>query len=98
MGASFLSLGLWISALTRNQIVAIFLTFGLLLVTWVAGWVEQGVSPAMQSVLGYVSFFNHHQDLVKGVLDTSDLIYYGTVIGLGLFLAQRSVEATRWRT
>lgn len=98
MGASFLSLGLWISAITRNQIVAAVVTFGLLMMAWVAGWIEQGVSPAVQGVLHYISFFNHHQDMVKGVLDTSDLVYYGSVIGLGLFLAQRAVEGNRWRS
>ena len=97
MGGCFVSVGLLISSLTKNQIVAAMVTFAVFLLLWVIDWISQFTSPTMQNVLMYVSITQHLDDFVRGVLDTKHLVYYASFIGFGLFLTTRSVDTERWR-
>jgi ABC-2 type transport system permease protein len=97
VGMSFIALGLFLSTLTRNQIVAGILGFGLALVLWVFSWFDQPAAGAVEKVVAYLGVTTHMDDLVKGVLDLKDVVFYLSVIGFGIFLAQQSVESQRWR-
>ena len=97
MGASFISLGLLVSSTTRNQIVAGVITFALLLLFWVVGWLADSVGPTAQAVLSYLSILEHFDDFSKGVIDTKHVAYYLSFIAFGLFLTARSVDTERWR-
>lgn len=97
VGASFISLGLFLSTLTRNQIVAGILGFGLALVFWIFSWFDQPTADAWQKVVAYVGITNHMEDMAKGVIDLKDVVFYLSFIAFGLFLAQQSVESQRWR-
>jgi ABC-2 type transport system permease protein len=97
MGGCFISVGLLISSLTKNQIVAAMVTFAVFLLLWVVDWISSFTSPTLQQILMYVSITQHLDDFTKGVLDTKHLIYYASFIAFGLFLTQRSVETERWR-
>lgn len=98
MGALFLAIGVFASALTENQIVAALLSFGILLSVWLMG--------AMGSILGdtpvgntisYLSFIEHYDRLVRGLVDTKDLVYYASGILFMLFLTHHVVESQRWK-
>jgi len=98
MGALFLAVGVFASAVTENQIIAAFLSFGMLLSVWLMG--------AMGSILGdtpvgntisYLSFIEHYDRLVRGLVDTKDLVYYACGILFMLFLTHRVVESQRWK-
>jgi ABC-2 type transport system permease protein len=97
MGASFLGLGSFISTLTRNQIVAAALTFGLFLMLWVLDWVQSYSTGPAGKVIAYLSITTHFEPFSKGVLELKDTIYYLSVIFLGVFLTLRSMESLRWR-
>jgi ABC-2 type transport system permease protein len=97
LGAAFLSIGIFLSALTENQIVAGFSTFGVLLGLWVIGWGAEFASGTLRSVLQYLSLIEHMDGFGKGVLDTKDIVYYVSVSAFALFLALRAVEARRWK-
>lgn len=97
MGGCFLSLGLFISSLTKNQIVAAMATFATFLMLWVINWISQFVGPTTQTVLQYLSLTDHFDDFAKGVIDTKHLIYYVSFIAFGLFLTAKSVDSERWR-
>lgn len=98
LGASFIAFGLFISSLTQNQIIAGVLTFTLLLMLLLVGWLKDFVtSPAALAAVSAVSIFEHFDDFTKGVLDTKHVAYYVSVITFGLFLTARSVDAERWR-
>lgn len=98
MGALFLATGLFASALTENQIVAAFLSFGLLILVWLLGALGSvlGDNP-IGNTISYLSFIEHYDRLVRGLVDTKDLIYYVSGMVLMLFLAHRVVESQRWR-
>ena len=97
MGGCFVSLGLLISSLTKNQIVAGMATFGVFLMLWVINWISSFTGPTMQAVLNYLSITDHLDDFTKGIIDTKHLVYYVSFITFGLFLTARSVDTERWR-
>ena len=97
MGGCFLSLGLFISSLTKNQIVAGMITFAVFLMLWVINWIAAFAGPNMQAVLNYLSITEHLNDFTKGVIDTKHLVYYVSFIAFSLFLTVRAVDSERWR-
>ena len=97
MGGCFLSLGLFVSSLTRNQIVAGMITFAVFLLFWVINWISTFTGPTMQNVLNYLSITEHLNDFANGVIDTKHLVYYVSFIAFSLFLTVRAVDSERWR-
>lgn len=97
MGGCFISVGLLISSLTRNQIVAGMATFAVFLMLWVINWIGTFTGPTTQEVLNYLSITDHFDDFTRGVLDTKHLVYYVSFMAFGLFLTARSVDSERWR-
>jgi ABC-2 type transport system permease protein len=98
LGALFLSVGMFASALTENQIVAAFVSFGILLTIWLISvlGILLGDTTAGH-VIAYVSFVEHYDRLVRGLIDTSDLVYFGSSLVLMLFLTHQVVASTRWK-
>jgi ABC-2 type transport system permease protein len=98
LGSVFLSFGLLASSMTENQIIAGFVGFGLLLFLWLIGWASQGASGAvMSSFVSYLSVGEHFDKFVKGLFDTSAVIYLVSLTATGLFLTHRIMESQRWR-
>ena len=97
MGGCFISAGLLISSMTKNQIVAGMVTFGLFLLLWVINWPSSFVGPTTQQVLDYLAITNHLDDFTRGIIDTKHIVYYVSFIAFGLFLTARSVDSERWR-
>jgi ABC-2 type transport system permease protein len=97
LGGCFVSLGLFISSLTKNQIVAGMTTFAVFLLLWVITWIGSFSGPLVDQLTQYLSIVDHLDDFGKGVLDTTHIIYYLSFITFGLFLTAKSVETERWR-
>src|SRR5438105_3029603 len=98
MGGLFLSAGLLGSSLTENQIIAVILSFGALLLFWLFGWAGQVFAgTALGKVLSYLSPLDHFDQLVKGLVETKDLVYFVAGIVFTLFLTHRVIESQRWR-
>jgi ABC-2 type transport system permease protein len=97
MGGCFISVGLLISSLTKNQIVAVMATFTVFLMLWVINWIASFTGPTTQSVLNYLSITDHLDDFTRGVVDTKHLVYYISFIAFGLYLTMQSVDTERWR-
>lgn len=96
-GAVFLAVGILISSLTENQIVAAVATFGIALLFYVLGWSADLSGPWLSRIVAHLSLNDHLENFSKGVIDTRDVIYYLNFVLLCLFLTLRSVESRRWR-
>jgi ABC-2 type transport system permease protein len=90
-------MGLFISSLTNNQMVAGTASFVVFLLLWIVGWFGDSAGPVLGPVLRYLSIIEHFDDFGKGVIDTKHIIFYLSFISLGLFLATKSVDSERWR-
>jgi ABC-2 type transport system permease protein len=97
MGGCFISVGLLISSLTKNQIVAGFMTFAVILLLWVINWFGEGSGPTGRAVLSFLSITEHLDDFTRGIIDTKHVVYYLSFITFGLFLTAKSVDSERWR-
>jgi ABC-2 type transport system permease protein len=96
-GGCFISVGLFISSLSKNQIVAGSVTFLTFLLLWIINWIGSFAGPMGERITSYLSIVGHFDDFSKGVIDTTHLIYYLSFITFGLFLTAKSVDSERWR-
>ncbi|MEM7565306.1 MAG: ABC transporter permease subunit [Pseudomonadota bacterium] len=92
--SSFAAIGLYLSSLTENQTIAAIGTFGALLSLWIIDWVGTTLDNG-QSVLAYLSMLQHHQSMLEGVFDSSDLAYYLILIIAFLVLTIRQLDRER---
>ncbi len=97
MGSAFISIGLLISSLTKNQIVAGMITFVVLLLLWTIGWMQDTAGPVAQKILQALSLTERFDDFTKGIIDLKHVVYYLSFISFGLFLTAKSVDSERWR-
>jgi ABC-2 type transport system permease protein len=97
VAAASISLGLFISSLCENVLVSAFATYGVLMAL---NFIDTSASVARSiwvDFIQYLSFFHHHVEFSRGVIALGDIAYFGSFVVLGLFLAQRSIEAVRYR-
>lgn len=94
LGSSFAAIGLFTSSITKNQVTAYILAIVLCF-----AWFYAFESLASYNLLGTadyyvqkVGMFTHYQQLLKGIIDTRDLVYFVVIIGLFLSFTQMNLE------
>src|SRR5262249_54556642 len=92
-GGCLLAICTFISTWTKNQIVAGVAGFAICLLLWVLQWVSEFNTSPMGQVISYLSVLSHFDSFAKGVIDSKDVIYYVSVMFVGLFLTARSLES-----
>ncbi len=97
-GGCLLAIGTFISTMTRNQIIAGGATFAVCLLLWILDWVSSFDQAAWAKVVSYCSVLTHFEPFSKGIIDSKDVVFYLSMIFLGLFLTSRSMESLRWRS
>jgi ABC-2 type transport system permease protein len=98
IGAAFVSIGLFASALADNQVVAFITAFFLCLLCFhgfesLAGLVKMG---AMNNILFNLGINAHYLSMSRGVIDSRDVIYFLSVILFFLFLTRTVIESRKW--
>jgi ABC-2 type transport system permease protein len=96
LGGTFISIGLFTSSITENQIIAASVSFGLLFCFWLLSYSIAFVSAGFGRFIAYIAINEHLESLAKGVLDSEDIIYYLGLTMLFLFLSLRSMESKQW--
>lgn len=106
IGAAFIGIGLFISALTENQLSSAVITIATILVMVVLGFVNdigsdaEGTrlitSPVVRFVIDWLSIFSRFANFTYGVVDIAALIYYISIAGVFVFLTVRVYEKRRW--
>lgn len=99
LGAAYLAIGLWISSLTESQVVAFIVSVAVIFLFLVAG-----IAPSWLGSLGwfaafceYLSLLSHFQNILRGVLDTRDVVYYLAVVAVFLHLNITNIESRQWK-
>jgi ABC-2 type transport system permease protein len=96
MGGVYIAVGLLASSLTENQIVAFILSFLIVFVFFILDKVLMYVPDALASTLEFLSMDYHFSNIARGVIDTRNLIYFGSLLGFSLFLSTVSLERRKW--
>src|SRR5712692_7080510 len=96
-GSALLALGMWFSTFTKNQIIAGSVGMAVFLLLYVLDWMTEYLSGNAGRVLSYMALTTHFDNFAKGVIDLSDVVFYLSVIVLGIFLTARSMEALKGR-
>ena len=99
LGSAYLAIGLYISSLTENQVVAFIISLAVIFVLLLIGIAPVWLNAlgAIVSVCEYVSLLSHFNNVTRGVIDSRDVIYYASVIVLFLYLNIKNIEARKWR-
>ena len=97
LSACYVSVGVFWSSLTENQIVASVLTFVSLLFLWIVDWAAQNTGQFMSSFLYYLSIMRHFESFGEGVISLKDTVYYVSFCGFALYLSYLGIEARNWK-
>jgi ABC-2 type transport system permease protein len=98
VGAALLAIGTFASTLTSSQPAAAIVS----IVIGVALWLIQFAGPTLRDtfwgeVVERVAFFSHYEDFARGLVSSTHIVYYISLVAAGLFLATQALQARRWR-
>ncbi|HVZ81953.1 MAG TPA: ABC transporter permease subunit [bacterium] len=91
----FFAVGLLASTFTENQIISAIIAFGMLLLLWVVGAAGSGAQGSLGDFLKYLSIFEHTNDFFSGIIDLGHIVYFLSLIFLGLFFSVKVLEGKR---
>ena len=92
LGAGYVAIGVLTSSLTENQIIAFIVSFAIIFALSLVDKVLMFLPVKLASVLEYLSAEYHFNNISRGVLDTRDLVYYASLIVLGLYFSARALQ------
>ena len=96
LGLSGIAIGMFTSSLLDSQVASFFIAFGILLMLAVISWTGQQVGGPLGQFIEGMSIFGRFDNFARGVLDTGDLCFYLSLIGIFIFLTVRSLDWKRW--
>lgn len=97
LSSAFVSLGLFASSLSENQIVSAMISFGGLMLFWIFGWAKHAFENWFGQLLGRLSVFDRYSDFLRGIVDSGNLIFFVIFTVIWLVLTARVLESERWR-
>lgn len=96
LGMAFLTLGIFASSLTDNQMVSALLAFAFLLLLWIASWVSEFLPPFFVVWVNEISAIRHLEDFFKGVIEVKHIFYYVFFAFFFLLVTKWRLESRKW--
>ena len=98
LGGAYLAIGLWISSLTSNQIVAFIFSVATIFTLFIIGEpiVLHTAPTALVPFLKYIGMGSHFNSILRGVIDSRDLIYYLSLMILFLYFNVATLQSRKW--
>lgn len=96
MSAFFIGVGIFVSSITENQIIAFIVSVLICLFFFLLGKFLMVFPPSMVSVFEYLTTDYHLSNISRGVIDSRVLIYYFSMIFFTLFITKVSLESRKW--
>ena len=96
VGAVYASIGIFSSAVTDNQVISFIIGIAIIFIFWIFDKILVFMPDMLAGIIQYISVEYHLSNISRGVIDTRNLIYFGSVIGFFLFMTTRLVESRRW--
>ena len=96
MGGVYIGIGLLASSLTENQIVAFILSFLAVLALFLMDKMLIYIPEGLASTIEFLGIDFHFSNIARGVIDSRDIIYFGSLLGFSLLLTTVSLERRKW--
>lgn len=96
VGGVFISIGVFGSTLTENQVIAFIISFLLVFVLFILDKILLFVPGFLATILEFISIDYHFSNIARGVIDTRDIIYYFSAIILMLYSSTVVISKRRW--
>ena len=96
VGAVYASIGIFSSAVTDNQVISFIIGIAIIFIFWIFDKILVFMPDMLAGIIQYISVEYHLSNISRGVVDTRNLIYFGSIIGFFLFMTTRLVESRRW--
>lgn len=96
LGLCYMSVGMFASSLSDNQIVSAMVSFGLLLMLGIISWAGSQIAGPVGEFIRGISVFERFENFTRGVLDTGDVFFYVSITAIFFFLTIRSLDWRRW--
>jgi ABC-2 type transport system permease protein len=98
LAAVYASIGLFASSFTENQIIAFLISVVLCFLVYAGFDLLSGLQAfhKIESLIIYLGISDHYKSISRGVIDTTDIIYYLGIMGLFLFFTRTSLESRKW--
>ena len=96
LGGVYTAIGIFASSLTENQVIAFIIGIAIVILFFLMDKLLIFVHPSMAGLVQYLSTEFHLSNISRGVIDTRNLIYFGSVIGFFLFMTTRVIESRKW--
>jgi len=97
MVASMVAVGVFVSSIFNNQVVAFFVGLGVILILWFASQFASSAAGLGNQLLNYLDFPGHFNNFYQGIINLSDVVYFLSLTSLALLLGTVSIEIRRWR-
>ncbi len=97
VGGVYAAVGVFCSSFTGNQITAFIVSFGIVFIFFILDKMLIFFPGFLASILQFISIDYHLANISRGVIDSRNLIYFASVIGLFLMLSVRVLEMRKWR-
>lgn len=96
LGSTYTAIGLMASSWSKDQVVSILVAFSLCFFLYLIEQLVAHPTGTTAQIIEYLSTGYHFNNLARGVIDSRDIIYYFSLIGVSLVVAQTSIAARRW--
>lgn len=96
MGASYVSIGVFASTISKNQVVSFILAFLIIFTLWLIDKFLVIMPTNLVPLLQFLSIDYHYENLSRGVIDSRDLLYYLSLVVFMLSLSKLSLESRKW--
>ncbi|HHW58429.1 MAG TPA: ABC transporter permease subunit [Clostridia bacterium] len=96
IGVTFISMGIFASSITENQMIAGIIGFALILGFWLISWLGDVFTGRARVIFQSLSFFDRLNNFQKGIVNLSDAVFFISVIVFFIFLTIRVVDKRRW--
>ncbi len=93
----YLSIGLFTSSLTKNQVVAFIIAFVIIFALYLVDKMVTFLPSFMATFVEFLSTDYHYENMARGVIDSRDVIYYLSMIFFFLYLTVKSLETRKWK-
>lgn len=96
LGAALIAIGMFVSALTENQVIAAVGALAIILVLMMINSFSSIMPGVLQTAVSYISFYTRFAPFAAGTLDVSNVIYFASIAAVFVFLTMRVIEKRRW--